>query len=249
MQTPSVIGSTGMPMMDESVMVDGKIVHGAETIFHTLPEQISPDLHLEEKRSSALVKLIAGVPSSCSASPALGCLSLAVEAASYSAVSLSPSKQQAHRSILGLMASRTSSTRSGMNSNVVEHEMICKNCGRRRKTYTSWTNDNPGRRFLQCPRRDCNHFTWIDDPLCERCAPMIRSLIRRIRVLETQSRSRNTSDDIPAVVAERTGMVADSNVPSLHMEPVRHHLYSWVSMICTWVGVVFILVVFKTVAR
>ncbi|GAB2276613.1 hypothetical protein Dimus_011331 [Dionaea muscipula] len=39
------------------------------------------------------------------------------------------------------MGSRISSLRSVSNSNVVGHESNCKNCGRRRKTYT-WTDDN-----------------------------------------------------------------------------------------------------------
>ncbi|GAB2272687.1 hypothetical protein Dimus_007509 [Dionaea muscipula] len=140
------------------------------------------------------------------------------------------------------MASRTSNSRSGSSSNVVGHVSNCRNYGIRRKMYTSRTDDNPGRRFMQCPRRDCNHFTWIDDPLSKPASEIIRGLLRRINMLEAQLAAGNThpSEETQQMVAD-TILATPVNVG----EPVRHVQFPWVFMICTWVGVVFMLFVFK----
>ncbi|GAB2292718.1 hypothetical protein Dimus_026955 [Dionaea muscipula] len=121
------------------------------------------------------------------------------------------------------MASRTSNSRSGSSSNVVGHVSNCRNCGIRRKMYTSRTDDNPGRRFMQCPRRDCNHFTWIDDPLSEPASEIIRGLLRRINMLEAQLAASNThqSEETEQMVAD-TILAAPVNVG----EPIRDPFYS-----------------------
>ncbi|PWA68314.1 hypothetical protein CTI12_AA307440 [Artemisia annua] len=46
-------------------------------------------------------------------------------------------------------------------------------CGEIAKCRTSWTQFNPGRRFLGCPNfmdptRNCNYFRWVDGPLPNR---------------------------------------------------------------------------------
>ncbi|XP_059429311.1 disease resistance protein Roq1-like, partial [Corylus avellana] len=50
-------------------------------------------------------------------------------------------------------------------------------CGLRTHLTTSWTDDNPGRRFFGCARygeqSHCNFFDWYDLPICERGAKLI----------------------------------------------------------------------------
>ncbi|GAB2284401.1 hypothetical protein Dimus_018855 [Dionaea muscipula] len=117
------------------------------------------------------------------------------------------------------MASRTSNSRSGSSSNVVGHVSNCRNCGIRRKIYTSRTDDNSGRRFMQCPRRDCNHFTWIDDLLSDPASEIIRGLLRRINMLEAQLAAGNThpSEETQQMVAD-TILAAPVNVGSSYSE-------------------------------
>ena len=50
--------------------------------------------------------------------------------------------------------------------------MVC-GCGELAKCRTSWTQNNPGRRFLGCPNymdptRNCNYFRWVDVELPNR---------------------------------------------------------------------------------
>ena len=50
---------------------------------------------------------------------------------------------------------------------------------------TSWTNRNPGRRFLSCGKRNgCSFFIWIDPPMCNRARMIIPGLLRRLTEME-----------------------------------------------------------------
>ncbi|KAM6551555.1 hypothetical protein CsatB_001363 [Cannabis sativa] len=55
---------------------------------------------------------------------------------------------------------------------------------------TSWTNKNPGRRFVRCPfhqqEQACNFWMWYDPPMCERALVVIPGLLRKIRNLEME---------------------------------------------------------------
>ncbi|KAF4403656.1 hypothetical protein G4B88_002509 [Cannabis sativa] len=55
---------------------------------------------------------------------------------------------------------------------------------------TSWTNKNPGRRFVRCPfhqqEQGCNFWMWYDPPMCERALVVIPGLLRKIRNLEME---------------------------------------------------------------
>ncbi|KAL8464320.1 hypothetical protein ACS0TY_034010 [Phlomoides rotata] len=45
-------------------------------------------------------------------------------------------------------------------------------CGIHVVQCTSWSDANPGRRFMNCEfsmtGNDCKFFQWIDDPMCQR---------------------------------------------------------------------------------
>ncbi|KAL8263918.1 hypothetical protein R6Q59_022048 [Mikania micrantha] len=58
--------------------------------------------------------------------------------------------------------------------------MVVCHCGRLATMKTSWTNNNPGRRFYTCPvsKSKCNFFIWIDPPMCARSSVIIPGLLR-----------------------------------------------------------------------
>ncbi|GJZ54698.1 putative reverse transcriptase domain-containing protein [Tanacetum coccineum] len=54
-------------------------------------------------------------------------------------------------------------------------------CGHHAVTRTSWTDTNPGRRFLACPQIDgerCIYFDWVGPPMCQRAMMIISGLLR-----------------------------------------------------------------------
>ncbi|PIN25958.1 DNA topoisomerase [Handroanthus impetiginosus] len=62
-------------------------------------------------------------------------------------------------------------------------------CGNLARVRTSWTKENPGRRFLSCANRDggCRFFEWEDSPLCARSRVIIPGLLRRLNALEKEN--------------------------------------------------------------
>ncbi|KAH7866229.1 hypothetical protein Vadar_017434 [Vaccinium darrowii] len=54
----------------------------------------------------------------------------------------------------------------------------CQVRGNRRVLQTSWTNVNPGRRFVDCPNDSCKDFEWFDPPMCPRSVQIIPGLLR-----------------------------------------------------------------------
>ncbi|KAG8378642.1 hypothetical protein BUALT_Bualt07G0006600 [Buddleja alternifolia] len=62
-------------------------------------------------------------------------------------------------------------------------------CGTNTVMKTSWTNHNPGRRYIACERfkqiNGCNYyFVWIDPPICTRARQIIPGLLRRVNRFE-----------------------------------------------------------------
>ncbi|XP_031106993.1 uncharacterized protein LOC116011730 [Ipomoea triloba] len=57
-------------------------------------------------------------------------------------------------------------------------------CGQRLKLQTSWTNDNPGRRYWECCFENggqrCGFVRWHDAPMCARSRKIIPGLLRMI---------------------------------------------------------------------
>ncbi|KAK9290541.1 hypothetical protein L1049_008711 [Liquidambar formosana] len=50
--------------------------------------------------------------------------------------------------------------------------------------WTSWTENNLGRRFYGCPNYkangSCGYFKWLDPPICIRARRIIPGLLKRI---------------------------------------------------------------------
>ncbi|ONH91110.1 hypothetical protein PRUPE_8G093700 [Prunus persica] len=66
---------------------------------------------------------------------------------------------------------------------------IC-HCGNQCHLTTSWTDNNPGRRFWGCAdyevRRGCAFFEWYDPQVCERSKIVISGLLKRLRKEENR---------------------------------------------------------------
>ncbi|KAL3630978.1 hypothetical protein CASFOL_023962 [Castilleja foliolosa] len=61
-------------------------------------------------------------------------------------------------------------------------------CGIQLQLVTSWTDDNPGRRFQACPNYKmsscCGFFRWFDEEMCSRSKEVIPGLLRKTNKLE-----------------------------------------------------------------
>ncbi|KAL3653463.1 hypothetical protein CASFOL_003144 [Castilleja foliolosa] len=55
------------------------------------------------------------------------------------------------------------------------------NCGIELEVMTSWTDDNPGRRFQGCP-----NYKWVDEEVCSRSKQIIPGLIIKKNKLELE---------------------------------------------------------------
>ncbi|KAI8009455.1 DNA topoisomerase 3-alpha [Camellia lanceoleosa] len=84
---------------------------------------------------------------------------------------------------------RSSRNQGRWNASGVD-KMFCNVCGRRRLIHTAWTDTNPGRRFLSFPNSGCNHFTWIDPPMCDRAVQIIPGLLKKLNKMEAQLKKR-----------------------------------------------------------
>ncbi|GER46943.1 GRF zinc finger family protein [Striga asiatica] len=52
---------------------------------------------------------------------------------------------------------------------------------------TSWTADNPGRRFHSCleyKNGGCDFFSWVDPPTCDRPEKIMPGLVKKMKALE-----------------------------------------------------------------
>ncbi|KAK4415017.1 hypothetical protein Salat_2608800 [Sesamum alatum] len=62
-------------------------------------------------------------------------------------------------------------------------------CGNETVVRTSWTNNNPGRRFRACAGYNgsyCGSFEWVDPPMCRRARDVIPGLLRCIKQYEIE---------------------------------------------------------------
>ncbi|KAK8695592.1 hypothetical protein V6N13_000745 [Hibiscus sabdariffa] len=69
--------------------------------------------------------------------------------------------------------------------------LIC-GCGVPAHLRTSWSNDNPGRRFFGCKNhgslvyQPCRFFSWFDPPMPPHAKVVLLGLLKRIRANEVQ---------------------------------------------------------------
>ncbi|KAL4379843.1 hypothetical protein GQ457_02G027580 [Hibiscus cannabinus] len=67
-------------------------------------------------------------------------------------------------------------------------------CGVRSKLTTSWTHENPGRRFWGCENyqngvRGCNFFFWYNPAVTERSKGVIVGLLKKIVAMEQERKN------------------------------------------------------------
>ncbi|KAL0337389.1 UNVERIFIED_CONTAM: hypothetical protein Scaly_2014000 [Sesamum calycinum] len=63
----------------------------------------------------------------------------------------------------------------------ISRPIFC-HCGKRAMVRTSWTNENPGRRFHSCEdykTEGCGFFYWEDPPMCARAKVVIPGLLAK----------------------------------------------------------------------
>ncbi|CAA0823605.1 Unknown protein [Striga hermonthica] len=63
-------------------------------------------------------------------------------------------------------------------------------CGKKTVMITSWTDNNPGRRFATSKRNGCKYYVWIDPPMCTRAQKIIPGLKRRLDEAEAELASK-----------------------------------------------------------
>ncbi|CAA0807089.1 Unknown protein [Striga hermonthica] len=79
-------------------------------------------------------------------------------------------------------------TKKSENSYVSDHRFCY--CDQRAVIQTSWTTENPGRRFRSCigsERGRCDFFSWVDPPICKRAKEIIPGLLRKSNVLRVEN--------------------------------------------------------------
>jgi len=86
------------------------------------------------------------------------------------------------------------SSSSSVSGSSLKHrtKLVCY-CGVDSPLVTSWTDENPGRRFHGCGRyfvkRKCNFFRWYDPEVPDRQKKIIRALLRKNDELKKKERS------------------------------------------------------------
>ncbi|GER40470.1 GRF zinc finger containing protein [Striga asiatica] len=80
-----------------------------------------------------------------------------------------------------------------MSSNSYDRDHRYCYCGERSVIRTSWTSENPGRRFRSCieyegeGNPECDFFSWVDPPMCRRSTEIIPGLLRKSNVLRAEN--------------------------------------------------------------
>ncbi|KAL3817891.1 hypothetical protein ACJIZ3_003796 [Penstemon smallii] len=96
-------------------------------------------------------------------------------------------------------SSYTSTGHSSSNGGRVEFPGRTCFCGCTVRMFTSRTSQNPGRRFLRCPKlhlstfsyllgEKCDFFEWVDQHMCDRAGTIIPGLLVRLNQLEDHNR-------------------------------------------------------------
>ncbi|GMY18095.1 hypothetical protein FCV25MIE_13334 [Fagus crenata] len=99
----------------------------------------------------------------------------------------------------------SSSTSSSLSSRI----RLC-NCREKLVKVTSWTAQNPGRRFYGCVNywsgNGCNYFEWVDDVICERGKEVICEQMEKIASLSVELAKSKSREKAISVKAEKLKM-------------------------------------------
>ncbi|KAL8034845.1 hypothetical protein ABFX02_12G057100 [Erythranthe guttata] len=75
-------------------------------------------------------------------------------------------------------------------------------CGLKVFVQTSWTEGNPGRRFVTCPSRNrskCKFVYWCDPSICDRGKQIIPGLLKKINILQIELDDKHSKKKITLV--------------------------------------------------
>ncbi|XP_057793164.1 uncharacterized protein LOC131009773 [Salvia miltiorrhiza] len=71
---------------------------------------------------------------------------------------------------------------------------------------TSWTDENPGRRFYGCrnwKKKNCGFFDWIDEPINGRAKQVINELKNdNVKLIKVKESSMSAAIDVEAEIAK-----------------------------------------------
>ncbi|KAL3635148.1 hypothetical protein CASFOL_019695 [Castilleja foliolosa] len=87
-------------------------------------------------------------------------------------------------------------------------------CGIQLELVTSWTDDNPGRRFkhaliTRAMPSCCGFFRWFDEEMCSRSKEVIPGLLRKTNKLELLLAAEQENNKFVQVVLERQANVLE----------------------------------------
>ncbi|KAL3614656.1 hypothetical protein CASFOL_041413 [Castilleja foliolosa] len=102
---------------------------------------------------------------------------------------------------------------SGSRSSSYGNAAVRCHCGIQLELVTSWTDDNPGRRFQACPNYKmpscCGFFRWFDEEMCSRSKEVIPGLLRKTNKLELLLATEQEKNKLVQVVLERQANVLE----------------------------------------
>ncbi|CAN0846912.1 hypothetical protein LINGRAHAP2_LOCUS19302 [Linum grandiflorum] len=117
-------------------------------------------------------------------------------------------------------------------------------CGENIVLLTSWTEDNPGRRFWKCRSRHKtntrglrHYFEWHDPPVEKQSKQVINGLLRRLNKLEGEKRDEVDS----ATSCSRTSRLCPVDISTNRM---NDELILKYEMLVRWIKVMFVLCIF-----
>ncbi|KAL3618924.1 hypothetical protein CASFOL_037152 [Castilleja foliolosa] len=88
-------------------------------------------------------------------------------------------------------------------------------CGIQLELVTSWTDDNPGRRFQACPNYKmpscCGFFRWFDEEMCSRSKEVIPGLLRKTNKLELLLAAEQEKNKFVQVVLDRQANILEKH--------------------------------------
>ncbi|KAH6806486.1 hypothetical protein C2S51_031317 [Perilla frutescens var. frutescens] len=140
------------------------------------------------------------------------------------------------------------SYRRQQSSNLQEGRNVCE-CGITEVIWTSWTNENPGRRFYGCcnyrsskgviPKAGCNHFRWCDVEMSDRVKEVLNTLKMEKPALLKEN--RNLAKQCESVLVAENAVQKKANSEMLIMKKslkrVKFALFvTWLLLISIWLG-------------
>ncbi|WCJ44253.1 hypothetical protein M5689_024930 [Euphorbia peplus] len=112
------------------------------------------------------------------------------------------------------MASRRAPGSLGFSLQKPRRSEIC-DCGFEAAVRTSWTNENPGRRF-----HNCRYNEWIDDSLDDRSMSIVLGLLRKLDRIEKECARLRDIERI-CELQKQTEIKGEIEVESNHISLMR----------------------------